>query len=93
MAEIEEIQVRLESILSSQTTEKFIELSNYFQIEVSADIKSKLKLLKLIRNYMEDRLKKEPAEDDVSSKALLQEEFLKDDMAFLVGQPLPLEED
>ena len=93
MAEIEEIQVELESTLCSQTTEKLIELSNYFKIEVSADLKSKLKLLKLIRNYLEDRLKKEPTEDEVSSGALSREEFLKDAIASLVGQPPPLEKD
>ena len=92
MAEIEEIQVELESTLCSQTTEKLIELSNYFKLEVSTDInKSKLKLLKSIRNYVEDRLKKEPTEDEISSGALPREEFLKDAIAFLVGQPPPLE--
>ena len=84
MAEIEEIQVELESTLCSQTTEKLIELSNYFKIEVSRDInKSKLKLLKSIRNYVEDRLKKERTEDEISSGALSREEFLKDAIAFL----------
>ena len=79
MAEIEEIQIELESTLCSQTTEKLIELSNYFKLEVSTDInKSKLKLLKSIRNYVEDRSKKEPTEDEISSGALPREEFLKD---------------
>ena len=94
MAEIEEIQVELESTLYSQTTEKLIELSNYFKLEASTDInKSKLKLLKSIRNYVEDRLKKEPTEDEISSGALPREEFLKDAVAFLVDQPPPLEKD
>ena len=42
---------------------------------------------------MEDRLKKEPTEDEISSRALPPEEFLKDAIAFLVGQPPPLEKD
>ena len=77
MAEIKEIQVELESSLCSQTTEKLIDLSKYLKIGVWTDIKSKLKLLKLIRNYVEERLKYEPTEDEVSGGALSRQGFLK----------------
>ena len=78
MAETEEIQLEFESALCAQTVGKLVELSQHFKIEISPEVKSKSQIIKLIREHVEDVLKKEPAAEQMTGL-----EFLKDAIHFL----------
>ena len=42
MAEIEDLQVELESIICVQRLEKLIDLAKYFKLEIDPEVKTKL---------------------------------------------------
>ena len=88
MAETEEIQLEFESALCAQTVGKLVELSQHFKIEISPEVKSKIQIIKLIREHVEDVLKKEPAAEQMTGL-----EFLKDAIHFLHDEPPELEKD
>ena len=88
MAETEEIQLEFESALCAQTVGKLVELSQHFKIEISPEVKSKIQIIKLIREHVEDVLKKEPAAEQMTGL-----EFLKDAIHFSHDEPPELEKD
>ena len=84
MAEIEDLQVELESIICVQKVERLIDLAKYFKIEIDPEVKTKLAVIKLLRKHIEETIAKEPG-------TLPDEQFLKDAANFLTGEPPPLE--
>ena len=50
MAEIEDLQVELESIICIQKLERLIDLAKYFKLEIDPEVKTKLTAIKLLRN-------------------------------------------
>ena len=81
MAEIEDLQVELESIICVQNLERLLE---YFKLEIDPEVKTKLTVIKLLRKHIEETIANEP----VTSP---HEQFLKDAVSFLTGEPPPLE--
>ena len=84
MAETEDLQVELESIICIQTIERLIDLAKYFKLEIDPDVKTKLAVIKLLRKDIEETIAKEPG----TSR---HEQFLEDAASFLTGEPPPLE--
>ena len=75
MAEIEDLQVELESIICVQKLEMLIDLAKYFKLEIDPEVKTKLAVIKLLRNHIEETIAKEPS-------TLPHEQFLKDAASF-----------
>ena len=84
MAETEDLQVELESIICLQKIERLIDLAKYFKLEIDPEVKTKLAVIKLLRKHIEETIAKEPG-------TLPHEQFLKDAASFLTGEPPPLE--
>ena len=84
MAEIEDLQVELESIIWVQKLERLIDLAKYFKLEIDPEVKAKLAVIKLLRKHMEETIAKEPGTSP-------HEQFPKDAASFLTGEPPPLE--
>ena len=70
MAEIEDLQVELESIICVQKLERLIYLAKYFKLEIDPEVKTKLAVIKLLRKHIEETIAKEPG-------TLSHEQFLK----------------
>ena len=84
MAEIEDLQVELESIIWVQKLERLIDLAKYFKLEIDPEVKTKLTVIKLLRKHIEETIANEPGTSP-------HEQFLKDAVSFLTGEPPPLE--
>ena len=84
MAEIEDLQVELESIICVQKLERLIDLAKYFKLEIDSEVKTKLAVIKLLRKHIKETIAKEPGTSP-------HEQFLKDAASFLTGEPPPLE--
>ena len=84
MAEIEDLQVELESIICVQKLERLIDLAKYFKLEIDPEVKTKLTVIRLLRKHIDETIANEPG---ISP----QEQFLKDAASFLTGEPPPLE--
>ena len=84
MAEIEDLQVELESIICVQKLERLIDLAKYFKLEIDPEVKTKLTVIKLLRKHIDETTANEPGTSP-------HEQFLKDAASFLTGEPLPLE--
>ena len=84
MAETEDLQVELESIICVQKLERLIDLAKYFKLEIDPEVKKKLTVIKLLRKHIKETIVNEPG---TSSHG----QFLKDAASFLTGKPLPLE--
>ena len=84
MAEIEDLQVELESIICVQKLERLIDLAKYFQLEIDPEVKTKLTVIKLLRKHINETIANEPGTSP-------HEQFLKDAASFLTGEPPPLE--
>ena len=85
MAEIEDLQVELESIIICvQKLERLIDLPEYFKLEIDPEVKTKLAVIKLLRKHIQETIANEPGTSP-------HEQFLKDAVSFLTGEPLPLE--
>ena len=84
MAEIEDLQVELESIICVQNLARLIDLAKYFKLEIDPEAKTKLAVIKLLRKHIEETIAKEPGTSP-------HEQFLKDPASFLTGKPPPLE--
>ena len=80
MAEIEDLQVELESIICVQKLERLIDLAKYFKLELDPEVKTKLAVIKLLRKHIEETIAKEPG-----TGTLPHEQFLKDAASFLTG--------
>ena len=84
MVEIEDLQVELESIICVQKLERLIDLAKYFKLEIDPEVKTKLTVIKLLRKHIEETIANEPGTSPY-------EQFLKDAVSFLTGEPPPLE--
>ena len=84
MAEIEDLQVELESIICVQKLERLIDLAKYFKLEIDPEVKTKLTVIKLLRKHIEETIANEPGTSP-------HEQFLKDAVSFLTGEPPPLD--
>ena len=84
MAEIEDLQVELESIICVQKLERLIDLAKYFKLEIDPEVKTKLTVIKLLRKHIDETIANEPGTSP-------HEQFLKDAASFLTGEPPPLE--
>ena len=84
MAETEDLQVELESIICVQKLERLIDLAKYFQLEIEPEVKTKLTVIKLLRKHIEETVANEPGTSP-------HEQFLKDAVSFLTGELPPLE--
>ena len=54
MSDIEDLQLKLDSILCKQNIDKLIELCSHFAVKDPVDGKSRSKLLRISRNTVED---------------------------------------
>ena len=87
MADIDDLQIELDSLLCSQSVENLAELcKNHLKLEIPADIKSKGKLIKFIRKNVEKTLETE-------LETMTHEQFLQNIMTCLTIDPPPLEKD
>ena len=84
MAEIEDLEVELESVICIQKVERLIDLAKYFKLEIDLEVKAKLAVIKLSRKHIVETIVKEPGTSP-------HEQFLKDAASFLTGEPPPLE--
>ena len=75
MAEIEDLQVELESIICVQKLERLIDLAKYFNLEIDPEVKTKLTVIKLLRKHIEETIANEPGTSP-------DEQFLKDAVSF-----------
>ena len=83
MADIEDLQVSLEySVLCAQSLEKLNELCKYLKIELSFENSTRLKTIKIVRQYVEPHLEKEPG--TTSHK-----DFMEDIISYMTGKPPP----
>ena len=84
MANIEDLQVTLESVLCVQSLETLNDRCKYPKIELSSEDNTRLKIIKVILQYVETHLEKEPG--TTSHKY-----FLEDIISYMTGKPPPLE--
>ena len=84
MAEIEDLQVELESIICVQKLGRLIDLAKYFQLEIDPEVKTKLTVIQLLRKHIEETIANEPGTSP-------HKQFLKDAVSFMTGEPPPLE--
>ena len=52
MAEIEDLQVEMESIICVQKIEMLIDLAKYFKLEIDPEVKTKLAVIKFLRKHI-----------------------------------------
>ena len=60
MAEIEDLQVELESIICVQKLERLIDLAKYFKLEIDPEVKTKLTVIRLLRKHIDETIANEP---------------------------------
>ena len=75
MAEIEDLQVELESIICIQNVERLIDLAKNVKLEIDPEVKTKLAVIKLLRKHIKETIAKEPGTSP-------HEQFLKDAASF-----------
>ena len=74
----------MESIICVQKLERLIDLAKYFKLEIDPEVKTKLAVIKLLREHIEETIANEPGTSP-------HKPFLKDAVSFLTGEPPPLE--
>ncbi len=84
MADIEGLQLQLDSLLCLASEEKLSDLVEYLKIEETIEGKSKFNVIKLLRNSIEKTLST-PGNIDLDV-------FLQDAVAFMTDTPPPLEQ-
>ena len=83
MSDPESLQLKFEALVCQQSSDQLLKLVEFLKIKDPVSKKSKVQVVKIIRNFVE-KLISDPGEIDINA-------YLEDTIAFLTGQPPPLE--